>query len=431
MSVVGNPQNSRLRLWLANRSGSWLTVFAVAMAFTCYFCMYSFRKPFAAATYENQTLFGLDLKIALVISQVLGYALSKALGIKFNSEISRQKRAWALAGTILWAEGALLLFALTPPGGQAVAIFLNGLSLGLVWGLVFSFLEGRRTSEVLGAGLSCSYIVASGYVKSVGRYLYDSGVPESWMPFTTGALFLPFFLISVWGLSQLPAPNIKDIETRTRRIPMDGEARWQFFRKYAFGLLVLVAVYVFLTAYRDFRDNFAVEIWQSLGYGEEPSIFTKTEVPIAICVMAMLALLSKVKDNRVGLLCTYVFMTGGALLLIGATWLFDLGLISPMNWMIGVGLGLYLSYVPFGCVLFDRTIAVLGVAATSVFLIYMSDAAAYTGSVAVLFYKQFGSVDVSYLHFFRYFSYATGIATSVLLVVSGLYFFRRAKAAVP
>ena len=228
--------------------------------------MYSFRKPFAVATYENQSLFGLDLKIALVMSQVLGYAASKALGIKLNSEIPRRKRAWALLATIVWAEGALLLFALAPPAGQAVAIFLNGLSLGFVWGLVFSFLEGRQTSEILGAGLSCSYIVASGYVKSVGRYLYEQGVAESWMPFVTGALFLPLFLLSVCGLSQLPPPNTEDIERRTERVPMDRSARRRFFVRYAFGLVVLVVVYVFLTAYRDFRDNFAAEIWQAVGY---------------------------------------------------------------------------------------------------------------------------------------------------------------------
>src|SRR5690606_34748483 len=103
----------------------------------------------------------------LVVSQVAGYALSKAAGIKFNSELPHRLRALALVGLIVWAELALIVFALVPPEGKVVAIFVNGLPLGAVWGVVFSFLEGRRSSEILGAALSCSYIVASGAVKTV------------------------------------------------------------------------------------------------------------------------------------------------------------------------------------------------------------------------------------------------------------------------
>ena len=35
--------------------------------------------------------------------------------------------------------------------------------------------------------------------------------------------------------------------------------------------------YVLLTAFRDFRDNFAAEIWTALGYGGEAGIFTASE----------------------------------------------------------------------------------------------------------------------------------------------------------
>ena len=54
------------------------------MAFTTYFAMYSFRKPFAAAHFNGAHFWILDLKSALIISQLCGYALSKFLGVKFN-----------------------------------------------------------------------------------------------------------------------------------------------------------------------------------------------------------------------------------------------------------------------------------------------------------------------------------------------------------
>jgi MFS family permease len=423
-----NRSKSKITAWLENAPTWVFSTFAVTMAFTTYFCMYSYRKPFAVATYAGQEVWFLDLKSALVISQLLGYALSKLLGIKFNSEMPKSRRALALIVLILWAEAALVLFAVLPPEGKVFAIFLNGLPLGAIWGLVFSFLEGRQVSEILGAGLSCAYIVASGAVKSVGDWLMSShGISESWMPAMTGLLFFPLILMTIHGLRLLPDPSKEDVEARVDRAPMFKEQRRAFVRRYLFGLLVLVVVYIFLTAYRDFRDNFAAELWTDLGYGGAPEVFTLSELPIAFSVMVVLSLLFLVKNNRWGLLATFVIMAAGSLLIGVSTILFDLGMMSGMTWMVLVGLGLYLGYVPYGCVLFDRMIAALGVVATAVFLIYLTDAAGYGGSVGVVIYKRLGQTDASMLDFFRYFSYATCVATVIGFVVSGAYFMRRAK----
>ncbi|MFM8930826.1 MAG: DUF5690 family protein, partial [Gemmataceae bacterium] len=65
---------------------------AVAAAFGAYFCMYGFRKPYTAASFRGDTLWGLDWKSMLVIAQVLGYTLSKFLGIKVISELPARHR---------------------------------------------------------------------------------------------------------------------------------------------------------------------------------------------------------------------------------------------------------------------------------------------------------------------------------------------------
>jgi len=122
----------------------------------------------------------------------------------------------------------------------------------------------------------------------------------------------------------------------------------------------------------------------------------------------------------------YVIMTVGAVMVGVSTLLLDMGVITGTVWMIVVGLGLYLGYVPFGCVLFDRMIAALGVVATSVFLIYVADAFAYGTSVGVLLYKTLGP-ELSYYQFFHHSSYIMSVASTVLLIISGLYFMRRAR----
>ena len=70
-------------------------VYAVAVSFSTYFCMYAFRKPFSAAKFEGLTFFSteVELKSALVISQIIGYALSKYIGIKVCSEVARGRHA--------------------------------------------------------------------------------------------------------------------------------------------------------------------------------------------------------------------------------------------------------------------------------------------------------------------------------------------------
>jgi hypothetical protein len=398
-----------------------LAAWAIAAAFTTYFCMYSFRKPFGAASYEGEVLH-MQLKIALALSQVVGYALSKFIGIRVVSETPARRRAWALIVLVGLAELALVAFGLLPPAGKVVAMFFNGLPLGAVWGLVFGFLEGRRTTELLGAGLSASYIVASGIVKSVGRTLMDAGVSADWMPAATGALFLPLFLLAVLALAKLPPPSRADVEARTRRDVMDAPQRRSFFRRFAPGLIALTGLYLFLTAYRDFRDTFAAEVFAQLGL-LDAGVFATTESIVAVCVLALLALIFLIRDNRRALLAIHALMGFGAALIAVATAGFALGLIDGVTWMVLNGVGLYLAYVPYGCVLFDRLIAATGVVATSVFMIYVTDAVGYVGAIGVFLVKNFGP-ELSWLEFLVRFSWVSAAVGVLGFAISGSYFAR-------
>ena len=404
-------------------------MYAIVVSFSTYFCMYAFRKPFLAATYKGHYFLGSDveLKSAFVSSQLIGYALSKVIGIKICSETKPGGRAVSLVAMILMAQMALLLFALLPNNLKVVAIFFNGLSLGMVWGMVVWYLEGRRTSEILLAGLSCSFILASGVVKDVGRglmTLYE--LDPFMMPFATGLIFLPGFLLSVYFLNQIPPPDKKDVQARVERKIMDRRKRWLFLRTFMPGMLMLLVAYLLLTTYRDFRDSFGVELFASLGYGEgEMTIFTRSEMWVAFGVLVTLAGLSFIKDNRRGLIGAFVIMTFGIILMGAGTLLLDAGMISGFTWMILAGLGLYLAYVPYGSVLFDRMIASTRTAGTAVFAIYVADSVGYGGVVTVLLTKDLIASDVSRLDFFRGMSYCMSLIGLVLLVLSWKYFMGR------
>ncbi len=425
------PESSRITQALERASPAKFSAYAILAAFTTYFCMYAFRKPFGAGTFCIDG--GLECssdetyKITFVVAQLLGYCASKFIGIKVISEMSPAKRALSLFGFIGIAEAALLLFAVTPAPYNAVWMFVNGLPLGMIWGLVFGFLEGRKVSEALGAGLSASYIVASGVVKSVGRWFIDAGVPEYWMPFVTGLAFAPLFVIAVLALKQLPPPNAEDEAARVKREPMDAKRRNAFVLTYLGGLLPLILLYFFLTAYRDFRDNFAVELWNALGYGGKPAVLATSEMYVAAGVMLVLGLLMLIRGNRKALVVVHLVMAGGTALVGLSTLAWQYEMIEPFTWMILVGLGLYMAYVPYGCVLFDRMLAALGVLGTAGFMIYVTDAFGYLGSICINLYKNYGAADLSWLDFFVKFSYLTCFLCTTCFLVSMVYFARKSK----
>jgi hypothetical protein len=398
-------------------------MWAAIAAFITYFSMYAFRKPFSAATYNELDLWGIDYKIVLIIAQVLGYMCSKFTGIKLIAELKPNKRIGFLLLLIGIAQSALLLFALTPHPYNFAWLFVNGLPLGMVWGIVFSYLEGRKFTELLGAALSASFIISSGAVKSTGRWLIvDYGISDFWMPFITGLLYLPALILGAYMLMQIPKPTTEDIDLRSERRPMERKDRIVFFKTYATGLTLLIIIYMTMTAYRDFRDNFAVEIWQGLGYIGQPEVLTLSELPIAIATLIIVGLLVLVKNNKRALGINYISIIAGGLIAATATVLLQYKLISPMAWMISIGFGLYLGYIMFNTMLFDRLIAYLKEHANVGFLIYLADSFGYLGSVTLLLYKNFGAPTVNWLPFSIQLTYVFAFATAIPAIASWIYF---------
>ncbi len=404
---------------------SWVfALYGGLAAFAAYFSMYAYRKPFAAASYDAVAgwPFAGDFKVALVVAQVAGYALSKIIGIKVISEMKPEGRGLAILALIGGAELSLVGLGAAPSVFGPLALFANGLCLGMIWGLVFGFLEGRRLSEVLGAMLCASFILASGAVKSVGKALLLQGVDDRWMPALTGLIFAPLLLIAVAALGQLPPPSAADEAARVRRAPMSAKARAALWARQAPVLILLVGVYVLLTALRDFRDNFAAEIWTELGFDGAASIFALSEIPVAIVVLIGLALLMRVDDNRRAVGFNLGFVAAGLVVLGLATAGHQLGWVGPVAWMVMGGAGLYMAYTPFNGILFDRMIAASGSVGTAGFLIYVADASGYVGSVALLLVRTFGRLALNWSQFLSGAAYATclfglaGIAAAYLLL---------------
>jgi len=419
-------QPSRLQQWLSQSSPAVFSAYAAGAAFCAYTCIFALRKPFTAATFEGLSFVGIDYKIWLITAQVLGYMLSKFIGIKLIAEMLRGKRASSIAIMVVVALASWVGFAFIAPPYNIICLFFNGLPLGMGWGLMIGYLEGRRVTEVLGAGLSVSFIFSSGISKTIGLWLVDSlGMSPFLMPLVVAVGFALPLVGFVWLLEQLPPPSAADEAARTRREPMRGAERLAFVRCFALGIVSLILAYILLTIYRDFRDNYAAEIWQALGYSGSPQMFTLTETPVALAVMIAVSLMMLIKDNLRAFLINHAMIGGGFILVGLATLGFQAGIVSSVWWIISVGFGLYLGYVPFNSVLFDRLIATFRRVGNVGFLIYLADAFGYVGSVSVLLYKNFGQQSTGWLPFFIQSSYIVSIAGTLLTLISAVYFWGR------
>jgi hypothetical protein len=424
-SVMTNRlQDSRpLTQWLENTRPVWFTIFAAGVAFSLYTCVYALRKTVAAATFDDVMLLGISYKVWIVTSQVIGYALSKFIGIKVIAELRREDRKKGILILTAVAGVSWFLFAVVPSPFNVVFPFINGLTLGMIWGMIFSYLEGRRVTEVLGAGLSVSFIFSSGFVKSIGAMVIANwNTSPWWMPFVTACLFAIPLGISLWMLDQLPPPSAEDERVRTRRKPMNAAERRRFVLTFWPGIVLFTLCYMFLTAFRDFRDNFAAEVWNALGYGDSPQIFTATEIPASLIVLFIMGSLMKIQNNKTALMVNHALIMGGLFLVGLSTLMFEQKLIAGPTWMASIGLGLYLGYVPFNSIFFDRLLAAFRYVGTVGFVMYLADSFGYLASVGVMFYKEFGQPDTTWLGFMVASGYALSLLGSLLIGGSMIYF---------
>ena len=158
-------------------------LWAGGAALLSYSLVYALRKPFTAATFDGMDFFGMDYKVATTIMQIFGYLISKFFAIKIVSELKREDRLKFMVCSVALAELALVFFGLLPQPFNVFALFFNGLALGCMWGVIFSFIEGRKVTDILASLLGVSMAVSSGMAKSMGLFVVNTfGVTEFWMP---------------------------------------------------------------------------------------------------------------------------------------------------------------------------------------------------------------------------------------------------------
>ena len=90
------------------------------------------------------------------------------------------------------------------------------------------------------------------------------------------------------------------------------------------------------------------------------------------------------------------------------------------------GLGLYMGYLPYNAIFFERMIASFEYKSNVGFVMYLADAMGYLGSVSVLLLKQFGDTTRSWTVFFEQGIYTVAFIGGISAICSLVYFLRKA-----
>lgn len=414
---------------LFNKKQVAVPLYAAVITFLSYAAVYGFRKPFAAGTYSDVLpVMGIDYKSCLVISQVLGYMFSKFYGIKFIAELKRIGRGKLILLLVGISWLALLIFAIVPAPYNIPLLFINGFPLGLIWGIVFSFAEGRKATDFIGAALAVSFIFSSGFVKSVAGFIQTKfHVNEFWLPFVSGLIFFVPLIIFIKLLEKIPPPSEEDKLLRTERTVMTKEKRKEAVRSFLPGLVIITGMYVLLSIFRDIRDNFSADMWKEMGYAGQPGKLVQTEIPITIIVLVLIAAMILIRNNFKAFIISHILIIIGFSLAGISSFLFLQQQLSPFYWMMLTGLGLYMGYIPFNCVLFERMVAAFAISGNAGFLMYLADSYGYLGSVIVTVSKSIFNIKLNWTSF-----YANGVLVFSVLgvagtIVSAVYFNQRYK----
>ena len=401
-------------------------LYAAIVVFLTYTMIFGFRKSFTVCTFDGMGYWGLNYKTILVLSQMIGYLMAKFYGIKFISELKRLGRYKIILLLVGIAWAAWFFFAIVPAPYNAVFLFINGFPLGMLWGVVFSYIEGRRSTDFIGASLAVSFIFSSGFVKSVGGWLLlQFHLSEFWVPFATGLVFVLPLLLFIYLTEKIPPPDEADIALRMDRTPMSAADRKKFVNNFLPGLIACIIIYGFATIFRDIRDNFSADMWKEMGYLNQPAIFSKTETPITLIVLVLIGSMVLIKNSYKALLLAHLIIAVGFVLAGISTYLFTQKQLDPVWWMTAVGLGLYMVYIPFNSIFFERLIAAFRFTGNVGFLIYIADYFGYLGSVGVLLSKEIFTIKLNWVDFFSNSVIWLSVAGTLITVFSALYFSKK------
>ena len=115
---------------------------------------------------------------------------------------------------------------------------------------------------------------------------------------------------------------------------------------------------------------------------------------------------------------TLGLLSVGFMIVLKAVIGYQTGLISPMVFMVLLGLGMYIPYVAFHTTVFERMLAVFRETGNIGYLLYLADAVGYLGYIGVMVLGNTSAGEIDFLDLLIWTSVVVSLAST--LITGGL-----------
>eukprot|EP00002_Diphylleia_rotans_P021602 TRINITY_DN4204_c0_g1_i1.p1 TRINITY_DN4204_c0_g1~~TRINITY_DN4204_c0_g1_i1.p1 ORF type:complete len:282 (+),score=50.53 TRINITY_DN4204_c0_g1_i1:114-959(+) len=228
-------------------------------AFVAFSCTFAIRTTLYVGEFRDEYLGFLQLKVAFALFQTMGFFLGKFPSTAFIPTVPESKRFVTCSG--LYAASVFFFCGvglLSSPLLQCICVFISGLFISPLWGVIIMYLEGRALTEALLSVLSLSPILASGVARFLGVTLLRLGFTDHTMPMMASALSLAAFTLSMKVLDCMPPPSELDVALRSKRKPITIEKQQNFIKAFYPGILPITVCYSLMSGIRAYRDYFVL-----------------------------------------------------------------------------------------------------------------------------------------------------------------------------
>jgi len=131
-----------------------------------------------------------------------------------------------------------------------------------------------------------------------------------------------------------------------------------------------------------------------------------------------------IEDNRKAFLSSIGLLALGFGIVMIAIFGQSTGRMSPMPFMITLGVGMYIPYVAFHTTVFERMIAAFRETGTIGYLLYLADAIGYLGYIGVMVFRNTVSGEVDFLKLLIWVSLTIAILSTVMTLLLWRHFFK-------
>lgn len=215
----------------------------------------------------------------------------------------------------------------------------------------------------------------------------------------------------------------EDIAMKSERATLNGKQRWELFKNFMPFLMMLFVANIAIVVLRDIKEDFLVNIIDVSEYS--PWLFAKIDSVVTLIILVVFGLMVFVKDNLKALSILFGLIIMGMIVMSVVSFGQERFQLSPVVWLFVQSLCLYIAYLTFQTIFFDRFIACFKIHGNVGFFIVTTDFLGYTGTVLVLVLKEFCNPHIDWAVFYNQFAGYVGIFCCITFICSFVYLHQR------